>query len=361
MTTAEQPGKGKKPVPSDQQLLLTAVGDVFLPGTVRFVDGRIMESDEKEGKTVFDQVAPYFRKSDVNFCNLEASISDKGIPQAGRYAAFRSYPSMVEVLKEGKIDFVSVANNHSIDYGWEALSETMDLLKRNGIGSCGAGENMEAARRPALVEKKGLTIGLLSYTANVNTPFGFKAGQERAGLAPVRISPFFLPDHTNQEDVKAMQTDVKRLRASVDFLVASFHWGISEGGTHTIALHQKKIAHHAIDAGADCIIGHHPHAIQGIEIYKGKPICYSLGNFFFAMEEGFPRETMLFQCRFSPHSIHEVKFLPAYVSNEGHPEVVSPDQEEGSAIISLMKELCSELGTELAVKNQAAEVILKGG
>ena len=99
MTTAEEPGKGGKPVPSDQQLLLTAVGDVFLPGTVRFVDGRIMESDEKEGKTVFDEVAPYFRQSDVNFCNLEASISDKGTPQAGRYAAFRSYPSMVEVLK----------------------------------------------------------------------------------------------------------------------------------------------------------------------------------------------------------------------------------------------------------------------
>jgi hypothetical protein len=79
------------------------------------------------------------------------------------------------------------------------------------------------------------------------------------------------------------------------------------------------------------------------------------------MEEGFPRETMLFQCRFSPHSIHEVKFLPAYVSKVGHPEVVSPDQKEGSAIISLMKELCLELGTELAVKDQAAEVLLKGG
>ncbi|MCJ7596705.1 MAG: CapA family protein [Desulfobacterales bacterium] len=359
MTTAKH-GKRKKAAPSDQKLLLTAVGDVFLPGTVRFVDGKILKSDEKKGGTVFDKVAPYFRKADVNFCNLEAPLSDKGTPQAGRYAAFRSYPSMVEVLKKGKIDFVSVANNHSIDYGWEALSDTMDLLKRNGIGSSGGGKNMEEARKPALVKKKGLTIGLLSYTANVNTPMGFKASQERAGLAPMRISPFFLPDHTNQEDIEEMKRDVKRWKALVDFLVISFHWGISEGGTHTISLHQKVIARHAVHAGADLILGHHPHALQAVEIYKNKPICYSLGNFVFALEEGFPRETMLFQCRISRHKIHEVKFLPAYVSKQGQPEVVSPEQGQGLEIVSLMRRLCSPFGTRLVVQKQAEEVILKG-
>lgn len=359
MTTARH-GKGKKARPSDQQLVLTAVGDVFLPGTVRFVDGKILKSDEQKGGTVFDQVAPYFRKSDVNFCNLEAPLSEKGTPQAGRYAAFRSYPSMVEVLKKGKIDFVSVANNHSIDYGWEALSDTMDLLKKNGIGACGAGKNLEEARKPALVEKNGLTIGLLSYTANVNTPLGFKAGQERAGLAPMRISPFFLPDHTNKEDIEEMKRDVRQWKASVDFLVVSFHWGISEGGTHTVSLHQKVIAHHAINAGADLILGHHPHALQAVEIFKNKPICYSLGNFVFALEEGFPRETMLFQCRFSRHRVHEMAFLPAYVSGEGHPEVVSPDQGQGQEIVSLMRRLCAPVGTRLILQKKDEKVILKG-
>jgi poly-gamma-glutamate capsule biosynthesis protein CapA/YwtB (metallophosphatase superfamily) len=351
--------KGTKFAKTDS-LLLTAVGDVFLPGTVRFVDGKILGSDEELGTSVLDPVVPYFQKSDVNFCNLEASLSNKGTPQAGRYAAFRSYPSMVEVLKKAKIDFVSLANNHSQDYGWEALSDSMDLLRQNGIDFSGAGKNMAEARKPALVEKKGLTVALLSYTANVNTPFGFKAGEEREGLAPMRISPFFQPDHTNQEDVEAMQDDVRKWKAQSDFLVVSFHWGLSEGGTHTVALHQKVIGHHAINAGADLVLGHHAHALQAIEIYRNKPICYGLGNFVFALEEGFPRETMLFQCQVSRHKVHEAKFLPAYVSRQGRPEVVSPDLEQGVKIVSLMRKLCARFGTKLITQKQVEEVILKG-
>ena len=342
------------------QLLLTAAGDVFLPGTVRFVDGKVLSSDEEGGKTVFDRVAPYFQKSDVNFCNLEAALSKKGNPQAGRYAAFRSFPSMIEVLKKGNVDFVSLANNHSLDYGWDALSDTMDLLRRNGIGFSGAGKNMEEARKPALLTKKGLTVGLLSYTANVNTPFGFKAGKDREGLAPIRISPFFQPDHTNQEDIEAMQGDIENVRSEVDFLVVSFHWGISEGGTHTVALHQKAIAHTAVNAGADLVLGHHAHALQAVEIYRNKPICYGLGNFVFALEEGFPQETMLFQCRISRHKVHEVQFLPVYISRQGQPEVVSPEEGHGVEIVSLMKKLCSRFGTMLVSRKGVAEVILKG-
>ena len=353
--------KGRNVDRPENQLTLTAVGDVFLAGIVRFIDGRILESDEQLGKTAFDKVLPYFHNSDVNFCNLEAALSTRGTPVAGRLASFRSYPSMVEVLKKGQIDFVSLANNHSTDYGWDALSETMEILSQNAIGFSGGGKNIEEARKPAFVEKQGLKIGLLSYTANVNVPLGFQAGQERPGLAPIRISPFFSPDHTNQEDIEALKNDIKKWQPMVDFLVVSFHWGISEGGTHTIALHQQTIAHHAINAGADLILGHHPHAIQGIEIYKDKPVCYSLGNFVFALEEGFPRETMLFQCRISPHKIHEAKFLPAFVSKEGQPEVVSPDQGEGLKIFSLMKRLCSELGTELLFQPQTVEVILSKG
>ncbi len=341
-------------------LLLSAVGDAFLPGTVRFVDGKVLSSDEELGKTVFDKVAPYFQKSDINFCNLEASLSHKGNPQAGRYAAFRSFPSMIEVLKKGAMDFVSLANNHSLDYGWEALSDTMDLLRQNGIGFSGAGKNMQEARQPALVEKKGLTVGLLSYTANVNTPFGFKAGKEREGLAPMRISPFFHPDHTNQEDLEAVESDIQEWKRRLDFLVVSFHWGISEGGTHTVALHQKVIAHQAVKAGADLVLGHHAHALQAVEIYQSKPICYGLGNFVFALEEGFPRETMIFQCTISRHKVHAVGFLPTYISRQGQPDVVSPGQGHGQEIVSLMKKLCSRFGTKLVPQKDLEEVFLKG-
>jgi poly-gamma-glutamate synthesis protein (capsule biosynthesis protein) len=268
---------------------------------------------------------------------------------------------MADVLKKAGIDFVSLANNHSQDYGWEALSDTMARLKKKGIGFSGAGKNLEEARKPALVEKGGLTIGLLSYTANVNTPFGFKASEEREGLAPVRISPFFLPDHTNQEDIEAMRSDIEKWKTRVDFLAVSFHWGISEGGTHTVSLHQEVIGRHAVDAGADLVLGHHAHAIQPVEIYRGKPICYGLGNFVFALEEGFPRETMLFQCRFSRHKVHEMSFLPAYTSRQNRPEVVSPESAEGRKVVSIMERICPPFGTKPVVGKDGENVILKKG
>ncbi len=354
--------KESRTAESDGSLVLSAVGDVFLGGMIKLIHGRIVESDEKQSSAKLDKVLPYFRASDVNFCNLEGTLSDAGKPQPGRSAALRGYPGGVDALKKAKIDFVSVANNHVMDYGWEAFADTLERLTRNGIGFSGGGKDIDAARKPALVKKKRMKIGLLSYTCNVNVPLGFQAGPGKPGLAPIRISPFFWPDHTNKEDVKALRQDIEKWREQVDFLAVSVHWGVSEGGTYTIALHQQSIAHQAIDAGADLILGHHPHAIQGIEIYKEKPICYSLGHFaldFFLDEEGFPRETMLFQCRISPHRVHEARFLPVFISpDKGQPEVLPPEAGKGLEIVSLMRELCSEFGTKLKIKDGAAEIVL---
>jgi len=266
---------------------------------------------------------------------------------------------MDELLTKARIDFVSLANNHSQDYGWEALVDTMERLKKHAIGFSGAGKNMAEARKPALITKIDLQIGLLSYTANVNTPFGFKAGLDREGLAPVRISPFFLPDHTNEEDIEAMRQDIKTWQSQVDFLVVSFHWGISEGGTHTVSLHQKVIAHHAIDAGADLVVGHHAHALQPVEVYHGKPICYGLGNFVFALEEGFPRESMMFQCRFTRHKVHEMGFLPVYTSRLNQPKVVFPESDDGRKVVTIMEKICPRFGTKPIVKQGSEFVVLK--
>lgn len=329
----------------DEKLTLTAVGDVFLAGSFRFSGRDPVESDEKSGKAVFDKILPYF-DSDINFCNLEAALAKGGMLQAGRSLAFRSYPGMVEVLKKARIDFVSLANNHSMDYGWSALEETRQILMKNGIGFSGAGENIFAARRPAILKKKGLTIGLLSYCTNLNAPFDFQATREKPGLATVRVSSFFAPPHTNAEDFEALKEDVRQWRSSVDFLIVSCHWGVSDKGSHTIALHQTAMAHEAIDAGADLILGHHPHAIQGIEVYQGKPICYSLGNFVFPLPE-FPRETMLIRCKISSHRVHEIRFHPALVSRDNPAEVLNAQSGLGPEIVSLMKKLCSQLGSKV--------------
>lgn len=340
-------------------LTITAVGDVFMPGTVRWSNGDFPAVDEEIGKKVLDKVAPYFLKSDVNFCNLEAPISDKGRPASGRAAAFRSYPGMEDILKKAGISFVALANNHTQDYGWEALKDTIERLDKVGIAHSGAGKNIMEARKPAIVQVGGMTIGLLSYTANVNTPMGFKASPDREGLNPMRISPFFLPDHVNEEDIETMREDVAKWTKETDFLAVSCHWGLSEGGTHTVTRHQEVIAHHAVDAGADMVIGHHSHALQAVEIYKGKAILYSLGNFVFSLEEDFPRESMLFQCVFSKHKIHEFKFLPSFMSKENEPEVFHPEEGQGPRVVTLMRKLCAKYGVALEVKAETGLVICK--
>jgi poly-gamma-glutamate synthesis protein (capsule biosynthesis protein) len=354
-------GKRSKTAGPDGSLIFSAIGDIFIGGTVRMIDGRIGESDERKNRAVFDRVLPHFHASDVNFANLEGPVSSAGKPQPGRSAALRGYPGIAEVLKRARFDFVSLANNHSLDYGWEALADTMEILGKNGIGFSGAGRDIAAARMPALVKKKGVTIGLLSYACNVNVPLGFQASEGKSGLAPIRISPFFWPDHTNRQDIEALCQDIEKWRKKVDFLAVSVHWGVSEGGTHTVALHQQAIGRQAIDAGADLILGHHPRAIQAIEIYKDKPICYSLGHFafaFFTAEEGFPRETILFQCRISPHRVHEVSVLPAFIGENGQTEVLTPGIGRGLKIITLMKKLCAEQGTSLVIRDGAAAVVL---
>ncbi|MCL4487447.1 MAG: CapA family protein [Chloroflexi bacterium] len=344
--------------PHEKTLTFTAVGDVFMPGTVHWSNGDCPAVDEEIGKRVLDQVAPYFLKSDVTFCNLEAAISDKGKPVSGRAAAFRSYPGMEHILKKAGISIVSLANNHTQDYGWEALNDTIERLDKVGIGHSGAGKNIMQARKPAILEIGGMTVGLLSYTANVNTPMGFKASAEREGLNPMRISPFFLPDHVNDEDIETMHEDVGTWKRETDFLAVSCHWGLSEGGTHTVTRHQEVIAHHAVDAGADLVIGHHSHALQAIEIYKEKAILYSLGNFVFSLEEDFPRESMLFQCVFSRHKIHQFKFLPSFMSKQNEPEVFHPEKGRGPRVVALMSKLCAKYGVALQVKSETGEVVL---
>lgn len=340
-----------------ESLTFTAVGDTFLAGIRRWPDGYFVSSNEEVGKQILDKVAPNFLKSDINFCNLEGAIIDKGRPIAGKANVYlNAYPSMAGVLKKSGINLVSLANNHILDYGWEAIADTMDLLDKVGISYSGAGKNLAEARKPAIIEKDGMTIGLLSYTANLNLVMGFKASETRPGLNPTRVSPFFLPDHVNKEDIEAMQGDINSWQKETDFLAVSCHWGVSDQGTQTVARHQEVIAHHAVDAGADLVIGHHTHALQPVELYKDKAILYSLGNFSMSFTS-YQNEGLMFQCVFSKHhKIHEYKFLPLYINKENQPMVVSPEEEEGKKVVVLMQKICAKYGVTLKVKSKTGEV-----
>lgn len=174
---------------------------------------------------------------------------------------FKMHPKYLRTLHHGRVTLVNAANNHIADYGIAGIDDTMNYLDSAGIRYVGIGKNLEEARRPVIIEKNGKKIGFLGYHGGGK----FAATRTRTGLAP-RYEPYIIED-------------VERLRPQVDYVVVNFHWGteLAEKPDHS----QIALAHHVIDAGADLIVGHHPHVLQGVETYKGKTIAYSLGNFIF--------------------------------------------------------------------------------
>ena len=117
---------------------------------------------------------------------------------------------------------------------------------------------------------------------------------------------------------------------------------------------------HAVEAGADLVVGHHSHALQAVEFYQGVPIVYGLGNFYLSFEEGFPRESMLLQCTISqPHKIDELAFLPVYITDDNRPEVISPCSANGKRIVALMQKLCWEYGSTVVAEKCTPTVVLQ--
>lgn len=245
------------PVQADE-VVINAVGDVMLAG-------RWAPTLRKNGYDFpFWAVAAELKSGDITIANLESPIARGGSEYTDKKFRFRAEPDVAAALKRSGINLVTLANNHSMDFGGEALSETMKNLGDAGIGWIGAGENLAEARKMALYTIKGKRIAFLGYS--LTQPVEFFAGRDRPGTAP--------------GFEKIFVEDIARARQQADFVIVSFHWGTE--GKSAVQPYQQVAAHKAIDAGADVIIGHHPHVLRGIERYKTGIVFYSLGNFAFA-------------------------------------------------------------------------------
>jgi poly-gamma-glutamate synthesis protein (capsule biosynthesis protein) len=215
--------------------------------------------------------------------HLEVPHTRSGAELHGDVPAPGADPNHLAALREAGFHVLTLAGNHMADFGAEGIADTKQELEKLGIASCGAGADLNEARRPAILKIIGKRIAILSY--NCVGPENGWATDTEAGVAFVRvetanggpIAPSARLEKAVPESVRAMQQDIASAKQNADLLMVALHKGI----VHTPARltpYERPVAHAAIDAGADIVLGHHAHIIRGIEFYRGKPIFHGLGN-----------------------------------------------------------------------------------
>jgi poly-gamma-glutamate synthesis protein (capsule biosynthesis protein) len=328
--------------------------------------------------------AELLRSADQAFVNLEVVLTDGGEP-ADKMICLRADPSLAAEVARLGATVATVANNHALDFGWPALAETVECLERAGVRTVGAGVTSGEALRPAVVEAGGLRIGFLGLACTL--PNGSSAAPRRPGIAGIRVVSSYVVDavtadetpgtapfvetEARPEDVELAVEAVRSARADVDALVVGIHWGVPVGWMAgfqgTLATYQRPLGHALVDAGADVVAGHHAHTLHGVELYRGRPILYSLGNFLFhaLFDEGFElarpyppyrldtlsaeegRETAVARVVLGGNGDVSVELLPLLLDERGEPGPASDDR--GRAILERVDAMSRELGTRVEV------------
>jgi poly-gamma-glutamate synthesis protein (capsule biosynthesis protein) len=246
--------------PATREWTLLFTGDVMLS---RAVGARM--AAQKDWSLPFRLIADTLRSADLRYCNLECPISDRGSNLHHLYS-FRADPQAIAGLQAAGFDVVSQANNHAYDWGAEALLDSLERLRAAGIQPVGAGQNILTAHSPLLVNVGCVRIAFLAYV-NID-PKEAAAGPDRPGVAWL--------------DPAQALADIRFARALADLVIVCPHWGVEYALKPTSE--QEALAHQMIDAGADIIVGSHPHVVQPLENYHDHWIAYSLGNFIFDQE-----------------------------------------------------------------------------
>ena len=253
---------------SARQLLV--VGDVMLTRGVR------------DPAAALAPMTPLLRRADLTVGNLESTLSTRGEPTQGS-DSFGASPTLLGPLRRAGFDAVSLANNHAGDFGDQALLDTIGTLNRGGIVPFGAGSDVAAASRPAILESDGVRFGFVGFNAIGETP---RAGPATPGALSVRMPPRTGP--LVPADLAHVQRVVRRTARRADVVVALPHWGTQY--THVPEPVQRRVGRALVVAGADLVVGGHPHWVQGVDAVRGVPVVHSLGNFVFDMD--FMEQTM---------------------------------------------------------------------
>jgi poly-gamma-glutamate synthesis protein (capsule biosynthesis protein) len=288
---------------TETETSLIAVGDIML---ARAVGTRITRNGVDYP---FAELRDLLTSADITFGNLETPIIE-GAPVANDNLVFRSDVGVEKGLVAAGFDVLSLANNHTMNYGVRGLERTIDLLDAAGVEHVGAG-TAESAHTATIVEHNGVRFAFLAYVDTAFTPDTYAATESTLGVAMM--------------DITQMQKDVAAARTQADAVIVSMHAGEEYAAAPDTT--QQEFAHAAIDAGVELVIGHHPHVIQPVEQYSGKYILYSLGNFVF--DQGFSQETvegLLATVHFAGAQVDHVEYTPVVIEDYAQPRQATPEE-----------------------------------
>jgi poly-gamma-glutamate synthesis protein (capsule biosynthesis protein) len=313
-----------------------------------------------EPVNIYSELAkPVLAGADIRFAQVERVYSERGALQLHSGGAHsRVKPRMASVFTDCGFDVVSLASNHAMDWGEDAMLDTVALFRDKGLQVIGAGKNLREARAPAITENNGVKTAFLAYCSILQT--GYAAGPDRAGIAPLRARTYYEPfDYQAgvpprvitvpyEEDLAGLIEDIVAAKKVADVVVVSLHWGI-HFIPRTIADYQVTVANAAFNAGADLILGHHAHAPKAIGVHQGRVCFYSLSNFIMSSTAKSPEKAAAFEKRYGvkldpdyPHlsygedakrsliakatlvrdGVRRISFLPVLIDKQLRPEVL---------------------------------------
>jgi poly-gamma-glutamate capsule biosynthesis protein CapA/YwtB (metallophosphatase superfamily) len=373
--------------PGDE-LVVLAVGDVA--------------PSRADPDSLFDGVRDRLGDADIAFCQLEINLTDRGVRLPQCRHTDRSAPATAHALRRAGFDVVSFAGNHCLDWGPDGLFDTIGALESAELSVVGVGRDILAARRPVIVERHGLRVAFLAYSSIL--PMGYWAEERRAGCAPMRAftvyeqiehdqpgTPCRTHTYAHRDDLAALQSDIAAARERADVVLVSLHWGIHFVPA-AIADYQRDVGRAAVDAGADAVLGHHAHILKGVDVHRGRPIIYSLGNFAvdlhmdaehanskgfreiqslhpdwqpdFGSSYNFPadsRRTVMARIAIREGEVVRVSLLPTYIDRRSRPEILPATDPRFDEVHDYLVEMtrAADLNGRFIVKGD--ELVVEAG
>ncbi len=307
------------------EVIIGFAGDVMLG---RLVNKTITKTDYAYP---WGNMLPLLQSTDLNIINLETTltVSKKKIPKVFN---FKADPDKVQTLQKARIDVVNLANNHILDFAEQGLRETIETVDKAGIKHIGAGTTIAQARKPIIINKNNISIGIIGYTDNEPS---WKATEYKAGTNFIHVG-----------DIEQVKQDIQNVRNRVDILIATIHWGpnMQERPSNEFI----NFAHQMIDSGIDIIHGHSAHIFQPIEIYNGKLIMYDTGDFVNDyMVDPLLRNnrSFLYLVTIDKQGVKKIQLVPVLIAHMQVNRAQGKDYEES---IARIKQLSAEFNTKIS-------------